>query len=56
MGRGSTKHRIASTKRKKRALHDSDSEDSGEADDGVDEEVVLERMRNAPRRRLEPML
>ena len=49
---GSTKRRTASTKRKKRVSYDEDSDE----DEGVDEEVVLQRMRNAPRRRLEPML
>jgi len=49
------KRRTASTKRKKQALRDEDSEDSGD-EEGVDEEVALKRMRNAPRRRLEPML
>ena len=52
---GSTKRGTATTKRKKRASYEEDSEESGE-DEGVDEEVVLQRMRNAPRRRLEPML
>ena len=49
------KRRTASTKRKKQALQDEDSEDSGDEDE-VDEEVILKRMKNAPRRRLEPML
>ena len=52
---GSTKRRTASTKRKKQVSYEEDSEGS-EEDEGVAEEVVLQRMRNAPRRRLEPML
>ena len=52
---GSTKRRTAGTKRRKRALSEEDSGESGE-EEGVDEEVVLQRMRNAPRRRLEPVL
>ena len=52
---GAAKRQPASTKRKKQALRLEDSEDSGD-EDGVDEEVILKRMRNAPRRRLEPML